>query len=107
MLNTNLSNKQNALTLYTYGLNFDIASKAAKIGIITRANFEMPSGAIPIFCDVGQQYDGNSLENVAQDIEVAYSLQQSGNNTMPYKVYNNHTGTHTVHLTFRVLAYIP
>ena len=106
-LNTNLSGKQNTLTLYTYGLNFDIASKAAKTGIITRANFGMPSSAIPLFCDVGQQYDIGTIESVAQDIDVAYSLQQSGNNTMPYKVYNNHTGTHTVHLTFRVLAYIP
>ena len=106
-LNTDLNGKQSALVLYTYGLNIDIASKVAQTGNITRENLGIPSGATPIFCDVGQQYNGTNITSVAQDLDVAYSLQMTGDNVIPYKVYNNHTSTATIHVTFRVLAYIP
>lgn len=65
----------------------------------------MPKTAIPIFIDVAQQYDGTQFTNIAQDLDIAYSLQRIGANVIPYKIYNNHSDTVGINITFRILAY--
>lgn len=105
-LNTGLDKKQNKLTMYFCALNFNLASKVSTTGIITRTRIGMPENAIPIFVDVGQQYDNNVTLSIAQDMDIGYSLLITGSNVITYKIYNNHTAAANVNILFRVLAYV-
>lgn len=101
-----LNKKQNKLTSYFYLLNATINSKNSRTGNVTRQELNMPTTATPIWATVIQYYDGSSFTTIAQNLFIAYSLNETGNNVISFRLYNNDQSGLQVNVLFKVLAYL-
>ena len=101
------TNKQNTLHVYTFTAQINIDAYSSVQPNITRTNLNMPSNAVPLFAQAEQYYQAGFYSNIAQNLDIAFSLHNNADTIVQLRMYNNHSSTSPVCYIVRVLAYLP